>query len=283
MGTLIAARRVAHPLPPAVELTDLPMIKENRAQRLREAGVESIEDLWQADPDVLAQHPAFEHDVGFIRTQLPLLQGFARAHHEKQALVYAADPRLFELHEPIIHMDLEFDGPRSEIFLYGMLDHETEDVTSWFDISRAGQQRMLEDFRDLCKNQSPTMVTWGGASSDTVQLRRACDKYGISNRWVNDVHWFDLQNEVVYTNSPESQRVYLPVRKFKSERVAQFFGYEKPRLKVKDGYHALKLYRHLRRTDDPQVRQDLIEYNAEDIKHTRIILNGLRDLMEPLL
>ncbi len=270
-------------LPPAVELTDLPMIKENRASRLREAGIESIEALWQADPAQLEKTPQFENDRGFIHGQLPILQGFARAHYEKKALVYAADPRLFELHEPIIHMDLEFDCPRSEVFLYGMLDHDTEAVTTWFDASRAGQKRMLEDFRDLCRDQSPTMVTWGGASSDTVQLRRACDKHGISNKWVNDVHWFDLQNEVVYTGSPESQRIYLPVRKFKSERVAQFFGYEKPRLRVKDGYHALKLYRTFRRSQDPQIEADLTEYNAEDIKHTRIILEGLRDLMRPLL
>jgi len=274
------AGAVAALLPPAVELTDLPMIKENRAARLREAGIETIEDLWKADPGVLGKHPSFINDPGFLNSQLPLLQGFARAHHEKQALVYAADPRIYELREPIIHMDLEFDGPRSEIFLYGMLDHASEEVTSWFDASRAGQKRMLTDFRDLCKDQSPTMVTWGGASSDTVQLRRACDRHGLPSKWVNEVHWFDLQNEVVYTNNPESQRVYLPVRKFKSEKVAQYFGYEKPRLRVKDGYHALKLYRSYRQRPDVQIERDLTEYNAEDIRHTRIILEGLRELMK---
>lgn len=269
-----------HLLSPAVELTDLPMIKEGRAQKLRAAGINTIEELWKADLAELELHPALENDAGFVRTQLPLLQGYARANHEKRAIVYAADERIYDLHEPIIHMDLEFDGPRNEVFLYGMLDHETSEVTTWFDHTRKGQKKLLEDFRDICA-EGPTMVTWGGASSDTVQLRRACDHHRISNKWVNEVNWFDLQQEIVYTGNPEAQRVYLPVRKFKSEKVAQFFGYEKPRLKVKDGYHALRMYRGYTRRPDPQVKHDLCVYNAEDIKHTQIILNGLRDLMEP--
>ncbi len=264
-------------------LLDLPMIKEGRAERLRQAGIKTVEQLWKADLDKLAGHAAFGGDEGFVRTQMPILQGFAQAHCENKAVVYAADPRLFELDEPIIHMDLEFDGPATEIFLYGMLDHDSQEVTTWFEHTRRGQETLLRDFRALCKDQNPTMVTWGGATSDTVQLRRASEKYGISPKWVNEVQWLDLQTDVVYTGSPETQRVYLPVTKFKSERVAQFFGYKKPRLKVKDGYHALRLYRTFRRRQDERIKRDLIEYNAEDIRHTRLVLEGLRDLMRPLL
>lgn len=280
MLALLWVAWVAMALSAAVELTDLPMIKEGRAAKLRSAGIDTIEKLWKADLAALEEHPAFASDVGFVRTHLPILQGYAEAHHKKEAIVYAADERIYDLHEPIIHMDLEFDGPRSEVFLYGMLDHETSEVTTWFDHSKAGQKRMLEDFRDICAD-GPTMVTWGGASSDTVQLRRACDRHRIPKKWVDEVNWFDLQQEIVYTGNPETQRVYLPVRKFKSERVAQFFGYEKPRLKVKDGYHALRLYRTYARRPNPQIKRDLCEYNAEDIKHTQLILNGLRELMEP--
>lgn len=259
------------------QLTDLPMIKEGRAERLRAAGIETVEALWKADLGELGAHPAFANDMGFLG-QVPLLQGYAEAHCKNAPVIYAADPRIYELQEPIIHMDLEFDGPASEIFLYGMLDHDTSEVTSWFDHARRGQETMLRDFRDLCRDGA-TMVTWGGASSDTVQLRRASEKYGINPKWVQEVNWFDLQNEVVYTGNPESQRIYLPVTKFKSERVAQFFGYEKPKLNVKDGYHALRLYWNYKRSRKEQIKRDLIEYNAEDIRHTQIILNGLRDLM----
>lgn len=259
------------------------MIKEGRAQRLRQAGIKTIEDLWKADLVALAAHPSFAGDEGFVRSQLPLLQGFAEAHVKKEAVVWAADPRIFELKEPIIHMDLEFDGPASEVFLYGMLDHETDKVTTWFEHTRKGQETLLRDFRSLCKDEDPTMVTWGGATSDTVQLRRASEKYGISPKWVNEVKWFDLQTDVVYTGSPETQRVYLPVRKFKSEKVAGYFGYEKPRLNVKDGYHALRLYRRYRRKQDARIKKDLCEYNAEDIRHTKIVLDGLRDMMRPFL
>ena len=264
--------------PAELKLTDLPMIKEGRAERLIAAGIDSVEKLWKVDLGDLAASGAFDGDEGFLG-QIPLLQGFAQAHAKGAPVIYAADPRLWQLPEPIIHMDLEFDGPAAEIFLYGLLDHKTGKVDSWFDHTRGGQEQLLKDFRELCKSGC-TMITWGGASSDTVQLRRTSEKYGIDPRWVRDVKWFDLQNEVVYTGNAETQRVYLPVTKFKSERVAQFFGYEKPRLQVKDGYHALRLYRTFKRRQDGQIKRDLIEYNAEDIRHTRIILDGLRRLME---
>jgi predicted RecB family nuclease len=256
------------------------MVKEGRAERLRAAGIDTVEKLWKADIDALRAHPAFAGDEGFLG-QIPLLQGFAQAHHEEKALIYAADPRIYELAEPIIHMDLEFDGPRSEIFLYGMLDHEGGKTTSWFDHTRRGQETLLRDFKKICETGC-TMVTWGGASSDTVQLRRASEKYGIDPSWVKKVNWFDLQQEVVYTGNPETQRIYLPVSKFKSEKVAQYFGYEKPRLGVKDGYHALRLYRTYKQNHKDGIRRDLIEYNAEDIVHTQLILNGLRDMMKGL-
>ncbi len=258
-------------------LIDLPMIKEGRADRLRAAGVDTVEKLWKVDIQALGKHPAFQGDEGFLG-QIPLLQGYAEAHVKQAPVVYADDPRIHALQEPIIHMDLEFDGPVSEIFLYGMMDHKSGEVTSWFEHTRKGQERLLRDFRALCKDGA-TMVTWGGASSDTVQLRRASEKYGISPQWVNQVNWFDLQHEVIYTGNPETQRIYLPVSKFKSDRVATFFGYQKPRLKVKDGYHALRLYRTYKRRQNEGIKRDLIEYNAEDIRHTRIILEGLRSLM----
>ncbi len=254
------------------------MIKQGRADRLMAAGIDSIEALWKADLGDLAGHPAFEGDEGFLG-QLPLLQGYAEAHSKGSAVVYAEDPRIFELQEPIIHMDLEFDGATSEIFLYGFMDHAKGDVFQWFEHTRKGQEGLLRDFQAMCKDQRPTVVTWGGRSSDTVQLRRACEKYGMPTKWLQEVDWFDLQNDLVYTGSPETQRVYLPVRKFKSEQVAMFFGYEKKRLPVKDGYHALRLYRTYKRNRKEGIKNDLCVYNAEDIVHLQVILDGLRKLM----
>lgn len=271
------------PGPPASserpQLTDLPMIKQGRADRLKAAGIDTVERLWKADLADLAKHPAFANDDGLLG-QLPLLQGYAKAHATGKPVVYASDERLFSLKEPVLHLDLEFDGPATEVFLYGFLEHHSGRIDQWFDASRAGQERMLKDFVKLVKDQDPTVVTWGGASSDLVQLRRAAERYKMDTRWIRQVKWLDLQTDVVYTANPETQRVYLPVKNFSSDTVAKFFGYQKPRLKVKDGYQALKLYQAYRRAPREGIKRDLCEYNAEDIKHTRLILDGVRELMK---
>ena len=267
------------PAPEGPQLTDLPMIKQGRADRLKAAGVDTVEKLWKADIAVLARHPAFATDDGLLG-QLPLLQGYAKAHATGKPVVYASDERLFSLKEPVLHLDLEFDGPAAEIFLYGFLEHHSGRIDQWFDASRPGQERLLKDLVRLVKDQDPTVVTWGGASSDLVQLRRACERYKMDVRWIRQVKWLDLQTDVVYTGNPETQRVYLPVKNFSSDTVAKFFGYQKPRLKVKDGYQALKLYQAYRRAPREGIKRDLCEYNAEDIKHTRLILDGVRELMK---
>jgi predicted RecB family nuclease len=270
---------LALPDRPEPQLTDLPMIKQGRADRLKAAGVDTVEKLWKCDIADLARHPAFATDDGLLG-QLPLLQGYAKAHATGQAVVYAADERVFNLKEPVIHLDLEFDGPAYEIFLYGFLWHDGGKVEQWFDASRRGQEQMLMDLQKLIKDQDPTIVTWGGASSDLVQLRRACERYKMDGKWIAKTKWFDLQTDVVYTGNVESQRIYLPVRNFSSDTVAKFFGYEKPRLKIKDGYQALKIYQAYKRAPREGIKRDLCEYNLEDVKHTKLILDGVRALMK---
>lgn len=255
------------------------MIKQGRADRLKAAGIDTVEKLWKADIADLARHPAFATDDGLLG-QLPLLQGYAKAHATGQAVVYAADERLFNLKEPVIHLDLEFDGPAYEIFLYGFLDHGTGKIDQWFDHTRNGQERMLRDFIAIVKDKDPTVVTWGGASSDLVQLRRACERYKMDGKWIGKVKWLDLQTDIVFTGNVESQRIYLPVKNFSSDTVAKYFGYQKPRLRVRDGYQALKLYQAYKRAPRQGIKVDLEEYNAEDIKHTRLILDGVRELMK---
>jgi predicted RecB family nuclease len=265
-----------------VKLTDLPMVKGGRAERLKAAGIDTVEKLWQADIDMLRRHPAFQQDDGFLG-QLPLLQGFAKAHATGKPVIYAADERLFRLKEPVVHLDLEFDGPACEVFLWGFLDHTSERVEQWFDADRHGQEDLLKRFRARVKADDPTVVTWGGRTSDVVQLRRACERYHMPTQWLREVKWLDLQQDVVYTGNAESQRVYLPVRNFSSDTVAKYFGYQKPRLAVRDGYQALRLYHTYKRTPRDGIKRDLCDYNAEDIRHTRLILEGLRDLMRGLL
>lgn len=254
------------------------MIKQGRADKLKAAGIDTVEKLWKADLARLAEHPAFATDDGFLG-QLHLLQGYAEAHAKGTAIVHAADERLWDLAEPVLHVDLEFDGPACEIFLYGFLDHSSGRLWQWFDHTRAGQTQLLKDFQAIIRDQDPTIVTWGGHASDVVQLRRACEKAKMETSWLRKVHWLDLQTDVVFTGNPETQRIYLPVRNFSSDTVAKFFGYEKPRLKVRDGYQALKLYQAYRRAPREGIKRDLCEYNAEDLKHTRLVLDGLRTLM----
>jgi len=260
------------------QLTDLPMVKQGRADRLKAAGVDTVEKLWKADLAALRAHPAFATDDGLLG-QLPLLQGYAKAHATGAPVVYAADERLFNLKDPIVHLDLEFDGPAAEIFLYGFLDHHSGRIEQWFDHTRTGQEGLLRNFMQLVKDQDPTVVTWGGNASDVVQLRRTCEKYKLDTHWLRKVKWLDLQTDCIFTGNPETQRIYLPVKNFSSDTVAKFFGYVKPRLRVKDGYQALKLYQAYKRGPREGIKLDLCEYNAEDIKHTQLILDGVRKLM----
>lgn len=263
-----------------LELRQLPLVGATRAQLFWKLGVRSLADIAALDETTFRHDPTVNaYPDGSLIDAFPLIQGFAKALAEDRPLVYGPEPMFEKLEGPIWYLDLEFIAGTGEVFLWGLKEDGKDEIVQWFEHTKAGQHRALEDFKELVETEDPLFVAYGSQASDEVSIREAAKRHKMEGQWLKDMRFCDILKRVIFTESPETQRVYLPVRKLKCEHVARFFGYEKPKnISVRDGYHALKMYQRYRRNPDPKIARRLCEYNAEDLYQTEILFRGLEKL-----
>lgn len=267
-----------------LELRRLPLVGATRAQLFWLLGHRSVADIAEIDErDFLANPLVSDYPDGSIHEAFPLIQGYAKAIAEDRALVYGPEPLFDHLEGPIWFLDLEFIAGRGEIFLWGIKAQDEGEkkspVIQWFNHTKRGQREALENFIELVEDVDPLFVAYGSKASDEVSIREAAQRHRLEGAWLKNMRFLDILKRVIFTESPETQRVYLPVRKLKCEHVAVHFGYQKPRdISIKDGYHALQLYRRYQRRPEQRLQERLCAYNAEDLYQTEILFNGLKRL-----
>jgi predicted RecB family nuclease len=266
--------------PEILALRQLPLVGATRAQLFWKLGCRSLADIAALDEHAFQSHPIVQlYPDGSILDSFPLIQGFARAIAEQRAIVVAPEPLFERLRGPFVFFDLEFVAGQGEVFLWGLKHGADDRVEQWFAHTRQGQRDAVERFRDLVLQEDPLFVAYGSTASDEVSIREAARRFGLDGAWMRQMRFLDLLQRVVFTESPETQRVYLPVRNLRCGVVAEFFGYEKPRsVDIKDGYQAFRLYQRYKRRPDPTVRDRLMRYNAEDLHQTQCIFQGMQRL-----
>lgn len=277
------ARDGALPAPDSPEilaLRRLPLVGATRALLFWQIGVRSLADIANLDEAEFVNDPRVEaYPDGSIGDAFPLIQGYAQAITQGAPLVVAPEPVFETLEGPFIHFDLEFIAGIGEVFLWGLKRDAEPEITQWFGHSKEDQRESLIRFKTLVEEEDPLFVAYGSTASDEVAIRDAARRFNLEGQWLKDMRFFDLLQRVIFTESPETQRLYLPVRNLKCGVVAEWFGYRKPRsVDIKDGYHAFKLYQRYKQRPDPRVKDRLMRYNAEDLYQTEIIFNGLKDL-----
>ena len=266
------------PLDVPEDLLSLPTIKATNASRLAAAGIRSRRQLLEEDYAALAARLREDPSSRDIANRLDLLRGYARAQLEDRPLLYGVDPVVVDPPTPVWFFDLEFDSEGTEIFLFGW-KRWGGDVRQPFGATREERRNILLEFLDAYYAEKPLLVTYGSRNSDEPFLRRAADIFNIPKRLVDGLRYFDLQDRIVFTGSPEAQMLYLPLSSFRLDAVGKYFGRSgKPVGNVTSGFHVVHLYRRYRATRDPRIRERLLEYNAEDLYLTEAVWEGLRRL-----
>ncbi len=259
-------------------LRRLPLVGATRAQLFWKIGAQTLEQIAVMDEYDFRSHPLVEnYPDGSIVDAFPLIQGFARASASGEANIVAPEPLFEGLTGPFVFFDLEFVAGQGEVFLWGLKHDRDPQVVQWFGHRRREQRDALLKFKDLIEEEDPLFVAYGSTASDEVAIREAAKRFGIDGRWLREMRFLDLLQRIVFTESPETQRVYLPVHNLKCGTVAEFFGYTKPdHIDIKDGYQAFRLYQRYRRKPDPKIKDRLMRYNAEDLFQTEMIFHGLK-------
>jgi predicted RecB family nuclease len=268
--------------PQILALRQIPLVGATRAQLFWKLGARNLGDLANMDESDFRDHPLVENfPDGSIVDAFALIQGFARAQANQEAVVLAPEPLFDHLVGPFVFFDLEFVAGQGEVFLWGLKHDQDPNVVQWFGHRRREQRDAIMKFKALIEEEDPLFVAYGSTASDEVAIREAAKRFGVEGRWLKEMRFLDLLQRVVFTESPETQRVYLPVRNLKCGTVAEFFGYAKPdHVDIKDGYQAFRLYQRYRRRPDEKIKDRLMRYNAEDLFQTEMIFHGMKELFK---
>lgn len=261
-------------------MRQVPLVGATRAQLFWKLGARNLADIAAMDEVEFRNHPLVaDYPDGSIVDAFPLIQGFSRATTDGEPHVVAPEPLFEGLVGPFVFFDLEFVAGQGEVFLWGLKHDRDPNVVQWFGHRRREQRDALLKFKELIEDEDPLFVAYGSTASDEVAIREAAKRFGIEGRWLREMRFLDLLQRVVFTESPETQRVYLPVHNLKCGTVAEFFGYKKPdHIDIKDGYQAFRLYQRYRRRPDPKTKDRLMRYNAEDLFQTEMIFHGMKEL-----
>jgi predicted RecB family nuclease len=262
-------------------------IGRDYAPVLEDLGVATWEDLLHSDVQALAA--SFRAQGHPVVTPVEIWRW--RQHAHSYAVGHpvtfgdfptggAAD---FPVGESFIALDLEYDSeheePESLIWLVGacIVDGDLQDrLILWADNPK-DEEHNLRALGELARDH-PTLpvVTWAGDGAEVPQLRAAIKRRGIGP----DLD-FLLESHIdlfVYAR----RHIRLPIPHLGLKDVAAYFGI--PRLSsVASGLAARSLHDRYRRTRDRRLRDQLIDYNRDDLDALVGVSQQLAKLIDPAI
>jgi hypothetical protein len=253
------------------ELLRVPLIGYARAAILTEAGIRTVRELEEADPEVLRSNPAVakSRDPSFP-IQLPMVVEYARAVHEERVIV---DGELALPPPDSVLVDLEYDPERSFVFVVGVMMPGGE-VKQWFSENEKQEREAVEELIALCSKN--TCTGYSLYSADLPTLSKSAARHGLS---IEGLRFFDVFYDVLFTENPRRQRVYLPLKDMGLKSVSEFFGYrEPPDIVIRDGLAALIAFYRFLRTKDMGIKEQILKYNRYDLERTALVLKELARL-----
>jgi predicted RecB family nuclease len=267
-------------------LCSIPMVSRSRARLLQELGMRSVQDVASADCERLRRNPTLltSRDTSFPFI-LPLIKMYAEAIRLRRPLVLGFHPAFREVSKQPYFMDLEYDPQgtsrkgRIGVFLYGILDSNGNVMQRFLDEPER-ERELVEWFSNWLSSTRPSLITYSSKSADEPHIRNSMQKYALPTRSLSQARFLDLFYDVIFTQSPRTQMIFLPIAgSISSKTIAYHLGFQEPNgIKIHDGLEALGAYKRYLRTGDEDIRNDLLAYNRCDLERTALIYHRLREL-----
>lgn len=117
------------------------------------------------------------------------------------------------------------------------------------------------EFINLIKRfDNYVIYTWAGGSADFPQLRSDLTELGERHRFsaLGEAH-IDLYKLF-------EKCIALPIYTYSIKEVIPYLGIPDKETKIKDGFACLSFWQDYLRTQDIHLKEDILEYNLEDLK-----------------
>ena len=260
------------------ELTSVPLISYKRASVLRSLGIKTLHDLLSWSPDTLSNQEKIRSCNGSFSKQIPLIMNYARSIVEKRVIVTGINEHFRNISKSQIYfLDLEYDASSSFIFLYGIMN-ATGHIIQIFVDDPIQEKDALEEFLKIVRKDA-IFVTYASKSADEPILKKSIEKFKLSSSCISKARFFDLFYHVIFTQKPETQKIFLPIKPITEKTVSDYFGYKPPKyLHIHNGLEALMFYKMYLRTKNKKLKKQILRYNKSDLQRIKLIYQKIFNL-----
>lgn len=181
------------------------------------------------------------------------------------------------LSSSLLVVDLEYD-PEHLIWLVGVAirkDNRTTYQQFFAEKSNKDEERrILQSLISLtAKNSSHLFVTYSGISADIPQLRTAWLRQSLPNRELSRL----VERHVDVCHFLQ-RNFRFPMKSLSLDDMEKYLGVQR-HSGISSGLEALALYKRYLRTKDNALKQQLLDYNREDIDSTLTIVDKIPQLV----
>ena len=241
---------------------------------LRSLGCDTWDSLLGLDPEGVVAHFRQQPKRLYVSArQVESWQLHARCLNEGTPML-AEHPEPFPRLDHYIVLDLEYDNDHT-ILLVGAAEvgNGLTQYHFWWAVSPDQEEVALQELHKLLnKNPKVPVVTWSGKSADIPVLEKRAKVCAVPEV----LGALDERHVDMFQWAQSSFRMPVPGLDLKS--ISEAFGFEKVS-QIRSGIQALGLYQTYVRTEDPQLRDRLLEYNKDDLDAVVVAVDGFRRLV----
>jgi hypothetical protein len=90
----------------------------------------------------------------------------------------------------------------------------------------------------------------------------------------------DIYKEVIDTENVNKQKLFFPLKSQDLESISEYLGYIPNKgIKITKGQEVLEKFKLYRKTRDPEIKNEILLYNEEDLKRLAYVFNKLNEIL----
>jgi uncharacterized protein YprB with RNaseH-like and TPR domain len=262
------------------DLTKIFLVEEKTEKVLNRIGIYSLDDLISYKPEKIKNKLKKITSKWIIKPNIPieLIYYYAKALYENRIFIRKKIPVPDLLYlKNVKFIDLEYVPAKKEeeafIFTIGIMDMDGK-VEQYFIENEEEEREKIIKF--LEENKGITFIGYSSNNADKDILEKCLKKHRLSFSF--EIR--DIYREVINTGNVNKQKIFFPLKSLGLKSISEYLGYiPNKKIKITDGMDVLYKFKFYRQTKDPEIKNQILLYNEEDLKRLAYVFNKLNEIL----
>ena len=262
------------------DLTKIFLVEEKTEKILNRIGIYSLDDLISYKPERIKNKLKEITSKWIIKhTGIPieLIYYYAKSLYENRIITRKKIPVPDLLYlKNVKFIDLEYVPEEAFIFTIGIMDMDGN-VYQYFIENEKEERETIIKF--LEESKGITFIGYSSNSADRAILEKCLEKHNLSFSFeIFEIR--DIYKEVIDTRSVNKQKIFFPLKNQGLKSISEYLGYiPNKKIEIIDGMDVVYKFKFYRQTKDPEIKNQILLYNEEDLKRLAYVFNKLNEIL----